>query len=413
VRRVLPRNLPRIPPQDAKPIPPTLATKPPEPPAMEMDPYEPTGFTSGNFLFKPALEVSAGYDSNPARVPMGRGSPIVVVAPELLVRSKFERHQLNADLRASYTDATDFQAISHPNVDSKIYGRYDITDTTALNGEARYILDVDDPGTPRIAGRFANLPLINTLGGTAGVTQDIGNTQVSVKGAVDRIMFQDALLTDGMVVTNQDRNFTQVAGQTRVTYALTPEYKPFVTLSVDRRTHDQPTDLNGFARDSTGVAVEAGITFGLADKLTGDAAVGYLVRSYADPRLPSATGFIADATLAWQVTKELAIALEAKSQVTEITDPGTSGVFKRDVKLEADYQFQPWLIGALKGGIGQDVFVGTPRVDDRYFVGAGILYKVSRMVQLKGDLRQEWTISNMPVNNLTATVLLVGGRLQY
>jgi hypothetical protein len=35
------------------------------------------------------------------------------------------------------------------------------------------------------------------------------------------------------------------------------------------------------------------------------------------------------------------------------------------------------------------------------------------MVQLKGDLRQEWTISNMPVNDLTATVLLLGGRLQY
>jgi hypothetical protein len=416
-RGVVPTNLPAIPRRDAKPMPATLATKPPEPPAamMEMDPYEPTGIKAGNFLFKPALEMSTGYDSNPARVPNGRGSPIVVFAPELLVRSQFDRHQLNADLRASYTDATSFQAISHPTVDAKVNGRYDVTNTTAINGEARYNLDADDPGTARFANRFVKLPLVSTVGGTVGVTQDFDRTQVSLKGSLDRVMFQNALLTDGMVVTNQDRNFTQAAGQARVSYTLTPEYKPFVSVSVDRRTHDLPVDIAGFRRDSTGVAVEAGMTFALGDKLTGDAAVGYLVRNYSDPRLPSAGGFIADATLAWQATKETTVQLEAKSQVTEITDPGTSGVFKRDLKAEVDYQFQPWLIGAFKTGYGQDLFPGTTplRIDNRYFVGLGLLYKVSREFQLKGDVRQEWTRSNTFGNDLTATVLMLGGRVQY
>jgi hypothetical protein len=59
--------------------------------------------------------------------------------------------------------------------------------------------------------------------------------------------------------------------------------------------------------------------------------------------------------------------------------------------------------------------VGTQpqRVDDRYFVGAGVLYKVSRMFQLKADLRQEWTLSNTLGNNLTASVVTIGGRVQY
>jgi hypothetical protein len=43
-REVLPRNLPRIPPRDAQPIPPVAADKPMTPPAKAMDPYEPTGF---------------------------------------------------------------------------------------------------------------------------------------------------------------------------------------------------------------------------------------------------------------------------------------------------------------------------------------------------------------------------------
>ena len=66
-----------------------------------------------------------------------------------------------------------------------------------------------------------------------------------------------------------------------------------------------------------------------------------------------------------------------------------------------------------KTGVGQDVFAGTPRVDNRYFVGFGLLYNVSREVQLKGDVRQEWTVSNKMGQNLSATVLTLGARLQY
>lgn len=372
-RSTVPTNLPAIPREDAKPIPPTLATKPPEPPAAEKDPYAPIGIKAGNFLFKPALEVSTGFDSNPARVPNGRASSFVVAAPELLVRSQFERHQLDADLRGSYTDTQQFQAFSHPNVDAKLKGRYDVTNTTAINGEARYVLDGDDPGTPRIVNKFAKLPLVSTAGGTLGVTQDVDRLQMSFKGAVDRVTFQDATLTNGTTVSNQDRNFTQVAGQTRLTYALTDEFKPFVTASIDRRTHDLPVDFTGFRRDSTGEAVEAGMTFALGDKLTGDAAVGYLARSYSDPKLAGISGFIVDAMLVWQATKEVSVQLDAKSQVAETTELNTSGVFRRDVKAEVDYQFQPWLTGALKTGFGQDVFSGTPRIDDRYFVGLGLV----------------------------------------
>jgi hypothetical protein len=42
-----------------------------------------------------------------------------------------------------------------------------------------------------------------------------------------------------------------------------------------------------------------------------------------------------------------------------------------------------------------------------------LLYKVSRMFQLKADLRQEWTLSNTAGNNLTASVVMLGGRVQY
>ncbi|MGJ4915909.1 outer membrane beta-barrel protein [Bradyrhizobium sp. HKCCYLRH2060] len=428
-RGVLPRNLPPIPRQDAQPIPPVLADKPkmrlppvnkgqkpqdqPQPPMMEEDPYEPKGITVGNFILKPAFEMSSGFDSNPGRVPQGRGSAFVSVAPVLLVRSQFERHLLNADVRVGYIDYAKLRQLSRPTVDAKVNGRYDITDTFALNGEGHVAVDADDPGTPRFAGRFARIPLASTVGGSAGVTKRFEEVEVSTKAAIDRVAFQNAPLVDGQIVSNADRNFVQYGSQSRITYNLTPEIRPFVDVAVDRRVHDIAVDAEGFRRDSTGTAVEAGVTFNYADKLTGDVAVGYLTRRYQDPMLKPVNGFIADANLTWQFAKETAIALGAKSQVVEITEPGISGVLKRDVTVGVEHQFEPWLIGTFLAGYGEDAFTGTTRVDNRYLVELGMLYKFSRLLQLRASVRREETRSNFRENNLSATVVQVGARVQY
>jgi hypothetical protein len=411
-RGVLPRNLPALSPKDAQPMPPVAAAKP-APPMMEQDPFEPRGFTAGNFLLKPAVDLTTGYDTNPGRVPGGRGSPVVIVAPVLVVRSQFDRHQLNADVRTSYVDDTQQQQLNHPTLDARVNGRYDFTDTMALNGEGHVAVDADDPGTARFTGIFSKIPLVTTTGGSAGFSQKFDNLLVSAKGAVDRVTFQDAQVIGGGVVRNGDRNFDQFGAQTRVSYAVTPELSPFVDVSVDRRVHDLPVDFNGFRRDSTGTAAEVGVTFGYADKLTGDVAIGYLVRQYQDIMLRPVGAFIADANLTWQLNKENMIQFGAKSQVIEIAEVGTSGVLKRDVTVEFDHQFEPWLTGTLATGYGQDGFVGTQRVDNRYFVDIGLQYKVSRLLQLRANLREEDTRSNVPVNNLAATVATVGARVQY
>jgi|tagenome__1003787_1003787.scaffolds.fasta_scaffold20975680_4 hypothetical protein len=412
-RAVLPRNLAAIPRRDVPPVVPVLADKPKTPPMMEEDPYETKGFTAGNFLLKPALELTTGFDSNPQRVPGGAGSPVIVIAPVLLVRSQFDRHQLNADLRVSYVDAPRLPQINRPTVDGKVNGRYDLTDTMALNGEGHFALDGDDPGTARFTNRFQKIPLVTTTGGSAGVAKKLDNVEVSLKGTTDVVRFQDVTLTDGQRLTNQDRNFNQYGAQGRVTYALTPEISPFVDVAIDRRIHNQQVDIEGFRRDSTGTAVETGVTFAIADKLTGDVAIGYLVRQYQDMMLRPVSGFIADANLVWQFSKETTVQLGAKSQVAEIAEAGISGVLRRDGTLQIDHQFQPWLIGTLTAGYGQDQFVGSTRVDDRYFVDIGMLYKVSRLLQLKANLRQESTRSNVQENNLNATVVQVGARIQY
>ena len=84
----------------------------------------------------------------------------------------------------------------------------------------------------------------------------------------------------------------------------------------------------------------------------------------------------------------------------------------RDAGLEVNHAFRRWLIGTVKLGYGLDDYVGMARIDNRYLASAALTYKLTRSVQIKGEVRQEWLRSNIPGTDYTATVALIGLRLQ-
>jgi len=383
-----------------------LDTVKPPPVTAEAKPYDPTGLTVGSFLVKPAVEIQAGYDSNPTRRAGGPGSPVAIVATEVSVRSQWERHQLNADFRGAYIEDTNVRSISHPTFEARAQGRYDVIEGTAVTGEARFVNDaLTLPGALK-------LPRATSFGGSAGVLQKIGPTEIAFKGTADRVVFNDAVITANVPLRTQDRNYTQPGAQVRVTYVLTPAISPFIDMSFDRRNHDLQVDFNGQRRDSSGIAARGGAVVNMGS-LTGEASVGYLTRRMDSPMMPNISGVIADATLAWAATDATTFVLVARSQASETPALNVSGILSRDVIVQMDHQFEPWLVGTLRGGYGQDQFVGIGRTDQRMFVAAGGTYKMNRNVQLKSEVRTEWTRSNIVMNNFMAVVGVVGVRFQY
>ena len=256
------------------------------------------------------------------------------------------------------------------------------------------------------------LPRVTSFGGSAGVLQKLGASEIAFKGSLDRVVFNDAMITTNIPLRTQDRNYTQPGAQLRVTYVLTPNISPFVDMSFDRRNHDLQVDFNGQRRDSTGLAARAGAVVNMGS-LTGEASVGYLTRRMDSPAMPNINGVIADATLAWAATDTTTFVLVARSQASETPAMNVSGILSRDVILQVDHQFEPWLIGTLRGGYGQDQFVGIGRTDQRTFLAAGSTYKMNRNIQLKSEVRTEWTRSNIVMNNFMAVVGVVGVRFQY
>jgi hypothetical protein len=392
-----------------------LGTLPQRPlPMAESDPYAALGIRAGSFVLLPSLDLSGAYSTNPEHVPGGPPSAYAVAAPELQVRSDWSRHSLTADIAGTYTqyNADLVPSLNVPFLNSKIDGRIDVTRDTQLNLEARVLINTDNPGSPNLQAALARLPLNFDVGDTIGVTQQFNRLSVSFKDTFDRATYDNSQLTDGTTSSNADRNFDQYAGITRIGYEIDPGMKPFVEVQGDQRIHDEQFDRNGLERDSTGITGKLGTAVDLFGSLTGEMALGYVDRKYQDPTLPNVTGVIADGTLIWQPTGLTTAKLTASSQVYETVLAGASGELSRDVNLEVDHAFRTWLIGSLRGGYGNDDYVGIPLSDNRWFASVGITYKFTREVQMNAQVRQDWQIATESGFSYNATSFLLGLRLQ-
>ena len=382
-------------------------------PVVDDKPFDPTGIAAGAFRLRPAIEVSAGYDSNPARTPAGGGaSDFVVMAPELQVNSNWSRHELTANLRGSYTAYGAQPSQDRPAFDGRIDGRVDVTRDTRVDLESRLLVATDNPGSPNIQVGLARLPVFADVGGTVGLGQRFNRFDVALKGLIDRTAYQQSVFTDGTVARNDDRDFDQLSTQLRAEYEVTPGVKPFVALDADTRRHDLALDHSGFARDSNGRAARLGSTFELSRILTGQVAFGHLTRSYVDPRLPDLSGPTFDASLTWLASALTTVKLTALTTANETTLAGASGAFTHEIGLEVDHAFRTWLELTLRLVGDRDDYVGTALRNDRYLVSTALAYKLTREVWLKSELRREWQISNVPGNDYQAYVALIGVRLQ-
>jgi hypothetical protein len=412
------------------PIPPAMAgTVIGQPPRKRLklddDPFGAVGDYAGSFLIKSAVELSAGYDSNPGRLLVPKGSPFYMIAPEFLAVSDWERHALVADLRGSFTgygntfppptDGTINSApveVDRPNFIGHVDGRLDVSRDTHLLAEARLLVSTDNPGSPNIQAGLAKYPIYTTLGGTFGFDQSFNRLQISGGATVDRTDYQWSKLTDGSSSSNDDRNFTQYGGVGRISYDLTPGVKPFVEAEADSRVHDEKLDRNGYARDSTGGYLKAGTSFEFTRILLGEISVGYAARDYVDTRLNRLEGLLVSSSLTWSATPLTTAKFISDTQIAETTLPATSGVLTHTYTVEVDHDFRRWLTGIGKFSWGNLDYQGDSRKDKIYSIEGDVIYKMTRNLWIKGSLRRDWLDSNVTGANSASTVVMLGVRLQ-
>jgi hypothetical protein len=146
----------------------------------EPDPYAALGIRAGSFILLPSLDFSGAASTNPEHIPGGPPAAYVVAAPELIVRSDWERHSLTADIAGSWTQYTQdlVPSLNVPYMNSRVDGRIDVTRDTAINLQLRGIINTDNPGSPNTQFGVAQLPINFDVGQTVGITQQFNRLSV-------------------------------------------------------------------------------------------------------------------------------------------------------------------------------------------------------------------------------------------
>lgn len=412
------------------PVPPAMAgTVPGQPQRRRLkadnDAFGAVGDYAGSFLIKGGLELSTGYDTNPARLSKPIGSPVYVVAPDLLVMSDWERHALVADLRGSFSGYTNNMPatidgfaspspveIDRPDFTGHVDGRFDVDRDLKLTSQLRLRLATDNPGSPNVQAGLQKYPVYATYGGTFGFDQTFNRFQVAAGATIDRTAYTDSKLTDGSTFSNDDRDFNQYGGVGRFSYELKPGLKPFVEIEGDNRVHDQAADRNGYLRDSNGGYAKVGSSFEFSRILTGEVSIGYSARNYVDPRLSQLSGFLTSGSLVWNASGLTTVKFNTDTQIAETTIPGSSGVLVHTYAAEVDHDFRRWLTVIGKFTYGTYDYQGQNRNDKTYSLEGNLIYKLNRNIWIKGTLRHDILDSNQPGSSSQGTVVMVGVRLQ-
>ena len=376
------------------------------------EPYDPVGVHAGAFLLKPSIEVYEGYDDNPFRVQNGPGSSFTTLKSALSAKSDWSRHEMSLDLRGSFTHYSDVDHNDRPEGSAILRGRIDVAKTTRIELEEKAELTTQSAGTPDSVTGAKRPPNIYTLGSTVGIVQSFNRLELGLYGGFERNIYENAELIGGGIVDLAQNNYNTYSTRLRASYEVTGGVKPFVEASVDTRVFDQSVDSFGVHRGSDGMKADVGITLDRPEIITGEASIGYGRRVYDDPTLPNISGLLVDSSLVWKATALTKVTLAVTSTIGESTLTDASGVFTHEAKVTVDHAFRRWLTGSMFASYGVDNYHGIGRVDDRFTYGAALTYDFNRALALRAELRQERLNSNVPGNNYTANIGLIGLRLQ-
>jgi hypothetical protein len=406
------------PPPTTVAVEPTIKVKPK--PKVELNPYDPVGVGLGSTLLFPYVQASGGYDDNPNRLaPVYNPRPSKVFRGEggVKVKSDWARHSFEGELRGGYSEYFDYPIASRPDATGAMTARYDVTRDTSLELRGRMSLDTIRPGAPAIASGVqsvfvVNRPVILGMGAQAGPTQRFGRLELSLRGTYDRLDMQNAQYSDGSINNLARSSYNDYGVLARASYEVTPDLKPFVEGTLDRRVHDSPIDASGFYRDNSGYIIRGGAAINVTQLVKGEISGGYGQRNYADVRLPPLRGPVIDAALIYTPSALTTVTLRGSTTLNETTLANASGVLTRNLSLQLSHDLLRNLNVTFLGNYFTNNYQGADVHERGASFGVKLDYKITRTISLRGSYSHELLHSTYLNADYTANVYLVGLRFQ-
>jgi hypothetical protein len=270
------------------------------------------GIAVGSFLVFPTLRSSLGWTSNASGGEGGEDDTFMRTRAEVVLRSNFEAHEIEATLGAEYQRYLGETVETAPAFDAGLRGRFDIDEVNRIEAAARARRYREDSADPELEGNDPDT--ITTLGGGLAFERTAGIIGLAGGVDVDRTIYE----------TSTDRTNTLFAGTLRASLESGGIIQPFVEVTGFRRLTDDRVDADGFERSSIGGTASVGARFDTGIT-TGSLAVGYGVEHLDDDALENIRGAVFEGTLAWRPSELTTVDLNIETRFEPTTAAGSSG----------------------------------------------------------------------------------------
>jgi len=310
-----------------------------------------------------------------------------------VLESDWSRHQLRVDGSGTWQKNIAGTGTESPSAGLDAALNLDlINNFSALLG-AGYSYSQESRTDPNAISGATTQSGIHELRASVGLAKTLGLLRGTTTLDITRTMYGDATLADGSSLTVNDRDTLGAEITTRIGYQVSPALVPFIEASAGREKYDRRIDSTGAERSSTTLGARAGAEINLGEKLSGEFAAGYVLRSLDDANLSDISGLTLDGELNWSPARGTDVSLGLATTLETATAAGQSGAVVYELDSKLSQQIRNNLVARLGATASyRDYDSGSGRDNQHtYGASAGLTWSVNRYLDLEADASYERT----------------------
>lgn len=368
--------------------------------------YDPEPIRVGAFAVNTSAQAGVTANSNVFASSVDETSDIVLrIGGEAQARSNWANNEITAEVGVFRSEYMDISDESTTDAQARVRGRLDVTKKLSVNASG-FVAQRNEQRQDFANAIGVDGPVgFDSSGAEIGASYRTGRLQWDGSFGVEKTDFEDAVLTNpgptfGQEFDQDFRDNTRTLAQTRVTYAVTPDFAVFSQAALYNNDYDnlldEPVPPGPIApgtrlqsrRDSVGYTAAVGANFELSSLVRGDVAVGYLKDDKADGRFKDVNGLSVDARMTWFPTRLTNVTFTADRSVVDLGLLETPTALQTGVGVRVDHEFRRNIVGSVGLNLEQQDYDDVSRTDDVYDFSVVGTYKMNRRVHLEAFARQ-------------------------
>ncbi len=367
--------------------------------------YDAVGLRAGSFFIYPSFEFTPTWDTNIFSSTTNRKSDLVMIlSPEIAVRSNWRRHELNFGARADLGRYRDFKSEEYEDASIVANGRLDIRRFEFAFAGIRWAQRHEDRGSPDDVNGIRPTKFW-AHEGLVGYQRRFNRLTARVQAFYRYLDFRDVRVLGGGIINNDDRDRHEFTATARASYRISPKLQIFGEGKFYYVNYVSRLDDALLNRDNKGFGVNGGVVIELGNKLFGEVFGGFRRQSYSDAMLATVSGVNGGLRLTWNPTGLTTVKGTVTRTIEQTTLVGASGYFSTQVRLSVDHELRRNIIISGFGSFQQDDYRGINR-DDKW-LRAGLQGKFLLNRYFSSTLGYEFSKRQSNISNQSFTRHLV------